>query len=241
MNPADALSLQALQADLHCLADATYACQVARFFKTGPGQYAAGDQFLGIRVPQQRRLVKRYHALPIADALTLVRSPFHEYRMCGLLLLVARYQKALPAQQTQIYHAYLQHLAHINNWDLVDNSAPYIPGAYTLLHGTQALFALAETSGLWARRVAMVATLAHIRAERFAPTLHIAKLLLNSREDLLHKATGWMLREVGKRDLACLLAFLDRHALSMPRVMLRYALERMPNAQRQAYLTMGKC
>lgn len=221
---------------LAALANPADAANLQRFFKTGPGEYGAGDIFRGIRVPALRQLLRQHTDVTLPDTLRLLPSPFHEDRLFALLLLVRSFGNGTAAKQRTIYTAYLRHTRYINNWDLVDLSAPNIVGAWTAVHGTAILNRLVRSKSLWERRIAIVATLTLIRQKRYTPTLELAQQLLEDREDLLHKATGWMLREVGKRDADVLRGFLDGHAAVLPRTMLRYAIERFPEAERQRYL-----
>ncbi len=226
----------ALRQALEACANPADAMNLQRFFKTGPGEYGAGDLFRGIRVPELRRLVPAYADLPLPDVVRLLRSKYHEDRLFALLLLVRRFERGDDVTQRRVFDLYLKNTGRINNWDLVDLSAPNIMGAWTAAHGTGVLDRLVQSSILWERRMAMVATLTLIRQKRYAPTLALAEQLLKDPEDLLHKATGWMLREVGKRDKDTLTRFLDSHARCMPRTMLRYAIERFPDVERQMYL-----
>ncbi len=231
------LTAASAQRELAALAKPSYAANLQRFFKTGPGEYGAGDIFRGIRVPALRQLAPHYDSLPLTALLRLLRSKFHEDRLFALLLLVRRFERGDEADRHRLLAVYLRHTRHINNWDLVDLSAPNIVGAWVAAHGSRGLLEKLVRSPLpWERRIAMVATFASIRMNRHTLTLALARKLLRDPEDLLHKATGWMLREVGKRDQAALTAFLDRHAASMPRTMLRYAIERFPEAERMRYL-----
>jgi 3-methyladenine DNA glycosylase AlkD len=218
------------------MADPVIAEHSQRFFKTAPGQYGHGDIFLGIRVPALRTLVKDCAALPRRDVLTLLRSAFHEERLFALLILVKQFTAADAPRQEAIYTLYLDNTRYINNWDLVDLSAPNIVGAYLADKDKQPLYTLAASDSLWERRIAILATFAFIRQKQFADALAIARLLRDDNEDLLHKAVGWMLREIGKRDLAAEKKFLDKHAPKMPRTMLRYAIEKFPDPDRLAYL-----
>jgi len=216
------------------------AAGLQRFFKTGPGQYGAGDRFLGLKVPLQRLLARKYANLPLSDIGTLLESKIHEFRMIGLFILVDQYEKADGrAQKRKIVDFYLVHSAHINNWDLVDLSVYKILGDF-LLDDKQALRILerlAESENLWRRRMAMVATYAFIKKGRVEPTLLLAEKLLKDEHDLIHKAVGWMLREMGKRiDKQKLTDFLDKHYRRMPRTALRYAIEHLSPRQRQRYL-----
>jgi 3-methyladenine DNA glycosylase AlkD len=227
---------RAAQQALAQLANPTDAAILQRFFKTGPGEYGAGDVFRGIRVPVLRHLSRSYAAMPLPEILRLLASGYHEDRLFALLLLVRQFECGDATSQERVLHAYLQHTGQINNWDLVDLSAPNIVGAWLATHDTDLLARLVQSPSLWERRIAIIATLALIRRQRYEPTLTLARALLRDPEDLLHKATGWMLREVGKREMATLQKFLDRHAAAMPRTMLRYAIERFPEDERKAYL-----
>jgi 3-methyladenine DNA glycosylase AlkD len=228
--------LDALRAELRAAADPTRAQHSARLFKTGPGQYGAGDQFLGITVPQQRVVAKNHIAMPTDDVFELLPSPIHEERLTAHIILVAKYRQADPATRSQICDRYLQNTAHINNWDLVDSSAPYIVGPELDRIGPATLDRLATSTLVWDRRIAMLATAADIRARRFDRPLQVAANLVHDPEDLIHKAVGWMLREIGKHDLATEEAFLAKHYRSMPRTMLRSAIEKFPPSRRAAYM-----
>ncbi|MBM3860391.1 MAG: DNA alkylation repair protein [Verrucomicrobia bacterium] len=241
--------LRQLRSDLREQADRIRAAILQRFFKTGPGEYAEGDKFLGLTVPQLRALAKRYRGLPLRDIATLLRSPIHEERLLALLLLVQAYRVGDTDEQRRIYELYLRSTKFINNWDLVDCSAEHIVGAWCSggclsrkgpqnapETGAATLTKLARSRSLWERRIAIMATFHFIKRGEFAPTLRIARLLLRDEHDLIHKAVGWMLREIGKRDLAVEEAFLRRHYRRMPRTMLRYAIERFPERKRQRYL-----
>lgn len=221
---------------LHQLADPETAEQSQRFFKTAEGEYGFGDKFLGIRVPVIRQAVKRYKTLPLADTESLLRSEYHEIRLFALLLLVFRFSNADAAEQEEIYHLYLNNSRYVNNWDLVDSSAPYIVGAFLYKRERSILYELAQSHLLWERRIAIMATFHFIKHDQYDDTLHIAKLLLNDTEDLIHKAVGWMLREVGKRDRAAETAFLKEHYHKMPRIMLRYAIEKFSAEERSDFL-----
>jgi 3-methyladenine DNA glycosylase AlkD len=211
---------------------------LGRFFKTGPGEYAEGDQFLGVRVPETRKLVKLTDELAGGEVCQLVESPIHEERLLGLLIWVRRFEKGEELERRAIYRAYLDRTKFINNWDLVDTSAPQIVGGWLRDHRVEAkkLAVLARSSDLWERRIAMLATFSFIRAGEFGLTLEIAELLVNDSHDLIHKAVGWMLREAGNRDRTVLLEFLERHAATMPRTALRYAIEKLPPAERREWM-----
>lgn len=206
------------------------------FFKTGPGEYGEGDRFLGVAAGPLRRLAKEARDLPIPEVVKLLRSPWHEARGLALLILVDSYARGGEGGKQEIYTLYLSSTDRINGWDLVDCSAPHIVGAHLEKRSRSPLRKLTRSKSLWERRIAMIATLWFIRAGEFAPTLEVARELLGDREDLIHKAVGWMLREVGKRDQAALEDFLHAHASAMPRTALRYAIERFPEALRRSYL-----
>ncbi len=225
-----------ITAHLLSLADPARAEHSQRYFKTSPGEYGAGDQFLGIRVPLIRQAVKCYREASVATAAALLKSGYHEIRLFALLLLVARYAKGDDTEREKIYRLYLKHTRHINNWDLVDSSAPHIVGAWLLDKDRSILYQLARSKFLWERRIAIMASGWFIRQGQFADTLRLAEILLRDPEDLIHKATGWMLREIGKRDHAAEVAFLDAHHREMPRTMLRYAVERFGKEGRKRYL-----
>lgn len=229
-------NLIALKKEIKKQADLPQARFLQRFFKTSRGGYAEGDVFLGIRVPQSRILVKKYRELSLAQAGSLLRSKYHEERLIALLILVDNFEHGNEALKTKIYKFYLNSTKFVNNWDLVDLSADKIVGEYLLDRPKAVLNKLARSKNLWERRIAMVATYQFIKNHRFAKTLEIAKILLKDRHDLIHKAVGWMLREVGKRDEKVLAQFLDKYRHRMPRTALRYAIERFPKKRRKAYL-----
>jgi 3-methyladenine DNA glycosylase AlkD len=210
------------------------------FFKTGPGQYGAGDRFLGVRVPATRAIARECADLPIDDIEKLLRDKWHEARLLALILLVNRYARAGAAERGTIVRTYLANTASINNWDLVDASAPGIVGAHLETRPRALLDELATSPSLWERRIAIVATFWFIRRDQVDDTLRIAATLLGDSHDLIHKAVGWMLREVGKRDRRRLERFLDAHARTMPRTALRYAIERMDPATRKHYMSAGR-
>ncbi len=216
------------------LGDAATAAQSMKFFKTGPGQYGEGDRFLGIRVPALRKLAQELISTPLDDVVELLQSPFHEVRMLALLMMVCQAKRG--GDRAALYRAYLANTAAINNWDLVDLSAPQLVGAHLFERDRKPLFKLAKSQSLWERRTAIIATFHFIRHNDFDTTLTIADLLLNDPQDLIHKAVGWMLREVGNRDRAAEEAFLRPRCKQMPRTMLRYAIEKFPEPERQAWL-----
>jgi 3-methyladenine DNA glycosylase AlkD len=225
-----------LQSRLRAAGNPRDAAFLARFFKTGPGQYGEGDVFLGIRVPVVRKIAKTFTALPLSDVERLLHSAIHEERLAALVILVAQAGKADAAARKRLCDFYLANTRWINNWDLVDVSAPHVVGGYLADRSRTPLFRLAKSPWLWDRRISILATFHFIRQGDFHDTLRIAAILLGDREDLIHKACGWMLREVGKRDRGVLEAFLDRCHRRMPRTMLRYAIEKLPDRKRRAYL-----
>lgn len=235
------MSLKLFKKDLHKLADPAKAKILQRFFKTGKGQYGEGDRFLGIIMPQQRSLVKKYwEQLSLQEIEALLKSQFHEERLCALLCLVEKFDCTVDEKvQKKIYNFYLEHAKHINNWDLVDLSAPKIVGEYLQNKNRQILYKLAKSKNLWERRIGILSTFAFIKKGEDKDALAIAKILLNDKHDLIHKATGWMLREAGKRcKEKTLTGFLDKHVKQMPRTMLRYAIERLPEKKRKYYLNV---
>jgi len=221
---------------LKSLASPSAAKLATRFFKTGPGQYGEGDTFIGISVPTLRRVSREFRTMPLDEIHSLLKSPIHEERHLALMILVIQVAKSDEAHRKRAYDLYLDNTNFINNWDLVDCSAPQVVGGFLMTQPREPLFTLAKSKILWERRIAIVSTQHFIRHGQFGDTLAITKLLLGDKEDLIHKATGWMLREVGKKDQSVLEAFLDQHGSVMPRTMLRYAIERFPLDQRQVYL-----
>lgn len=223
-----------LQQELQNLANPEQAAILQRFFKTGHGEYGEGDKFLGIKVPTLRKISKKYHNLQTDEVNTLIRSSIHEERLIALFILIEQYKKCDNKQV--IYDFYVANMAHINNWDLVDLSAPHIVGDYLFARDKQILQIWAIDKNMWIRRIAMLAPFYFIKNNEFADALIIAKMLLHDKEDLLHKAVGWMLREIGKRNLTIEEEFLKNHYKNMPRTMLRYAIEKFQEDRRQAYL-----
>ena len=228
--------LSAIRKELARCADKRQASLLQRFFKTGPGEYAEGDRFLGIKVPVVRSIAKKYCGLSLRDIRQLLRSPLHEERFLALIVLIAQFQKGDQTKKETIYKLYLRSTKHINNWDLVDVSAKHIVGAYLLDKDKSVLGELARSRDLWERRIAVLSAFHFIEKGLFDDTLRIAQELRDDPEDLIHKAVGWMLREVGKRDLAKEESFLKKYYRKMPRTMLRYAIEHFPESKRQAYL-----
>ena len=213
----------------------------AIYYKTGPGDYAEHDQFMGVSVPDLRKVAKRYQSLlPFSLLQELLYSPINEERLLALLILVTRYQKGDTDLKQTIFQFYLTHINQVNNWNLVDVSAHWIIGAHLLEEDKTLLFTLAESTNLWEKRIAIVATWYFIRNNYFECTLKLAEKLLCDNHDLIHKAVGWMLREAGKRNQSILIEFLNHHAYRMPRTMLRYAIERLMPTMRKNYLSAKK-
>jgi 3-methyladenine DNA glycosylase AlkD len=210
--------------------------QSLRFFKTGPGEYGEGDQFLGLTAPMLHALARDHQDLPLVEVKRLLKSTWHEERVLALLILVRQYASGTAEERDRICRVYLAHTKYINNWDLVDCSAEHIVGAHLANGDRSKLTSLARSKDLWQRRIAVIATFHYIKRGAVRETFKIARLLLDDEHDLIHKAVGWMLREVGKRDRAALEAFLTRYALRMPRTMLRYAIERFSPGERQKWL-----
>jgi len=207
-----------------------------RFFKTGTGQYGEGDFFLGVSVPQLRKLSKECGEIDLSEVRALLWSSVHEERFLALLILIRDYEEADHAGKRRIYGLYLQNTRWINNWDLVDLSAPKIVGDFLMIRDRKPLYRLARSSDLWERRIAILATFRFIKERQFNDTLNISEILLRDKEDLIHKAVGWMLREVGKRDVSAEEAFLKQHYRQMPRTMLRYAVERFPSEKKKHFM-----
>lgn len=231
-------AVEAVQAALRSHADPERAHWMGRCVRAYPGGYGEGDRLTGVRVPDQRRIANQHAgALGIEGAAELLASEWHEERLTGLLVLVRLFQRGDEPARERIHRLYLATTAQVNSWDLVDATAPHLVGAWLEHRDRGLLDELAASPLLWERRIAMVATQHFIRRDDHADALRIAATLLGDSHDLIHKATGWMLREVGKRDEPALLAFLDRHAAAMPRTALRYAIERLPEDRRRAWLT----
>lgn len=229
--------LNHLKRDLAQLADSDRARNLSWFFKTGKGQYGEGDIFLGIKVPSQRKVAKKYVDMPLSDLQELLLSRIHEHRLTALLILVLKYQKADNLGKDEIFNFYLKNSERINNWDLVDLSAPRIVGDYLVGKDTSILFKLAKSSNLWERRIAILATFKFISNNDFEDALSISTILLHDKHDLIHKAVGWALREIGKRDQEIEETFLSKNYTTMPRTMLRYAIEKFCEEKRRLYLS----
>jgi 3-methyladenine DNA glycosylase AlkD len=230
------MTVQEIRSRLQRLGNKERAQASQRYFKTGPGEYGEGDQFLGITVPEIRKLAMEYHAITLAEAIQLLQSEIHEERLLALLVLVRSYAQGDEYTKKRIYGLYLRKTRYINNWDLVDASAEHIVGAFLKEKGKKPLYDLARSKDLWKRRIAIMATFHFIKGNAFAQTIKIAGTLLSDNEDLIHKAVGWMLREIGKRNIRVEEQFLKKHYKKMPRTMLRYAIERFPASKRQRYL-----
>jgi 3-methyladenine DNA glycosylase AlkD len=207
-----------------------------KFFKTGPGEYAEGDIFLGLTVGQSRGIAKQFKDLPLKDLAPLMKSKIHEERLIALVILCERFPKAVESEQTKIFNFLIKYRKGINNWDLVDTVAPAILGPYLFERDRRILFQYAKSKNLWEKRIAIMSTFYFLRQKDFTDTLKIAEILLHDEHDLIHKAVGWMLREVGKRDVKVEKKFLNKYATKMPRTMLRYAIEKFPETERKAYL-----
>jgi len=207
-----------------------------QFFKTGPGEYGEGDVFWGIKVPELRKLAKEYQDITTQEIKQLLKSSIHEERLLALLILVLTYSKGDETAKKRIYELYLENTKFINNWDLVDGSAEYIVGDFLMDKSKKPLYSLAKSSDLWERRIAIMSSFHFIKRHEFSQTLKISGMLISDEEDLIHKAVGWMLREVGKRHLPTEEKFLKEHYKKMPRTMLRYAIEKFPESKRQRYL-----
>ena len=218
-------------------ADSDRAVFIQGFFKTGPGQYGEGDRFLGLRVPDLRKVAGEFRSLPLRDLRNLLRSKWHEERLLALVILVDQYQSGDDKQRAAIFKLYLGSADRINNWDLVDCSAPQIVGGHLATRNRKLLYRLAKSKSVWERRIALLATFHFIRQGEFDDSFALVQSLLADKHDLIHKAAGWMLREIGKRDRNALEKFLNRFAPRMPRTMLRYAIERFPPATRRRFLT----
>jgi len=221
---------------LHSLGNPQRAHLLRGYFKTGPGEYGEGDLFLGITMPEARSTAKRFARLPLREVCELLHSPFHEARMVALLILCHQYRRGNEELRKEIYRIYLENTRFINNWDLVDASAPKIVGPYLEKRDRGTLYSLAASSLLWERRIAIMATFHFIRLDDYTDALEIAHNLIHDREDLIHKAVGWMLRETGKRNRSVEEEFLQKYYTRMPRTMLRYAIERFPEGLRRRYL-----
>jgi len=228
------MSINQLKKDLNKAANPEKAKLLQGFFKTGPGEYGAGDFFLGIMVPEQRKLAKKYLNLTLKEIQKLLNSKIHEQRLIALFILIDKYKKT--KNKKEIFRLYLKNTKNINNWDLIDLSAPNIVGNYLLDKDRKILYKLAKSTSPWEKRISILATAAFIRNNEFRDTLKISEILLNDKHDLIHKGIGWMLREVGKRNQPVEEKFLKKHYKNMPRTMLRYAIERFDKRKKKFYM-----
>lgn len=229
-------TLEQLRGDLKLVSSPKKAKASAWFFKTGPGQYGEGDVFVGVTVPEQRVIARKYKDLELPAIKKLLLGNVHEERLVALFILVSQYKSGTDVQKKEVYDFYMKNKSRVNNWDLVDSSAPYIVGDYLLNRDKSILYDLAKSDNLWGRRIAIVSTLRFIAAGKFADTLKLCEVLNNVQHDLIHKACGWMLREVGKRNIRVLENYLDKNSKTMPRTALRYAIERMEPEKRYYYM-----
>ncbi|MBM9577069.1 DNA alkylation repair protein [Leptospira sp. 201903070] len=222
------------------LGDPIKARFLSRFFKTAPGEYAEGDIFLGVTVPNQRKIAKQHKTLPLKEIEILLQSEIHEERLTSLFILCEQFEKGDEKNRKTLHQFYLKHLKKVNNWDLVDLSARVLIGEFLLDKDRKILYQLAKSKNLWEKRISVLSTYAFIRKGDFKDIINLSELLLNDKEDLIHKAVGWMLREVGNRDKKNEIAFLDRFADKMPRTMLRYSIEKFPDSLKKKYMASGK-
>jgi len=225
-----------VQADLKKAADPDHAQKLQGFFKTGPGEYGEGDIFLGVRVPEQRRIAKKHRDITLDETIGLLRSNIHEHRLTSLFLLTHKFANGDEETREKIVNLYLANTSYINNWDLVDSSAHKILGVWLLDKPRDILYRLAASDSLWERRISIISTFPFIALGDLSDAVALAKLLLNDEHDLIHKASGWVLREVGKKDIDLLYSFLDEYSNEMPRTTLRYSIEKLPEEQRKHYL-----
>jgi len=228
--------IKVLQKHVRQLGNDEIARHSQRFFKTGKGEYGEGDRFIGIRVPVLRKLASQQKDMSLETASRLLTSEFHEERLLSLLILVSLFNRGTQKEKHAVYKTYLKNTRFINNWDLVDSSAQHIVGAYLMTRNRNPIYKLARSKKLWERRISIMATFYFIKGNEFDDTLNLAEQLKHDSEDLIHKAVGWMLREIGNRDLAIEETFLKTHYQDMPRTMLRYAIEKFPEEKRKAYL-----
>ena len=231
------MPLEQLKKELKKLSNPKQAKIFQRFFKTGKGEYGEGDIFLGISVPMQRKTAVKFKQLPIKDLQALLNSAIHEHRMIALFILIKQYEKANQQEKKTIFYFYLKNTRNINNWDLVDISAPKIIGDYLLDKPRDILYRLCKSKNLWEKRIAILATMAFVKNNEFEDTLKISEALLCDEHDLIHKAVGWMLREVGKKNQKIEEKFLKKHYARMPRTMLRYSIEKFDEKKRKFYMS----
>ncbi len=232
-------TLTQLKQELRAVSDKRYVENLTRFFKTGLGEYGEGDIFIGIRMPDLRRICKKYRNSSVPDIGKLMDEKYHEFRIAGVVLMADKFKRGDGALRTEIKNLYEEKMDRVNNWDLVDLSAHKIYGEWFRVNDKNpmpTLRQLAKSKNMWRRRIAVVSTFAYLPHGQFSHALEIAGMLLNDNHDLIHKAVGWALREVGKRDLPSEERFLLKHYKTMPRTMLRYAIEKFPEVKRQKYL-----
>ncbi len=232
------MTVKQIQNELKKYANKKNAAHHQTFFKTQPGGYGEGDLFIGVRVPQIRQVAKKYKNIKLDIVEKLLRSEIHEYRMIALIIMVNRFslKSCADKEQEDIFSLYIKNKDRINNWDLIDISAPHIVGGFLFEREKDLLYSLSKSSVLWDRRIAIMSTFYFLRRNNFEHTLKISKILLHDKHDLIHKAVGWMLREIGKRDINVEEKFLKKEFKTMPRTMLRYAIEKFPEDLRQSYL-----
>jgi len=230
------MSLIEIKKEIEKSADPEKARILQGFFKTGKGEYGEGDIFRGIKVPIERQIAKKYPSLSLKDIQSLLESKYHEERMIALLILIFKYSKSSDYNKAEIFNFYIKNTKYINNWDLVDLSCHKIIGDYLLKKDRSILYKLVKSNSLWEKRISIISTFAFIKHDDFADSLRLAEILLNDKHDLIHKAVGWTLREIGKKDISVLENFLKQHYKVMPRTALRYSIERLPEKQRKAYL-----
>jgi len=230
------LAHEQVKAELEGLSDPEHAMKLQGFFKTGKGEYGEGDIFIGVRVPDQRRIAKKYRNISLTDVLELLRSEIHEHRLTALFILTEQFNKGDEEARGRIVDLYLRTTAYVNNWDLVDSSAHKILGVWLVNKPRGVLYDLARSESLWERRISIISTFAFINRGDLVDALALAEALVDDGHDLIHKASGWVLREVGKKDQSVLEEFLIEHFKTMPRTMLRYAIERLPKERRSFYI-----
>lgn len=230
------MTAAAIKRQMKQMARPAVATKQQTFYKTGPGEYGEGDVFMGLTVPEQRQIAKANRYMEFEEIPILLESDTHEHRLVALFILTLQYDRGGRSHRKSVYDLYVKHIDRVNNWDLVDSSAYQIVGRHLNGRSRKPLDRWAKSRSLWRRRIAIVATYAFIRNNQFGDTLRIADVLLNDSHDLIHKAVGWMLREVGNRDRAVMEGFLEPRYNEMPRTMLRYAIERLPEKKRQSYL-----
>jgi 3-methyladenine DNA glycosylase AlkD len=225
-----------VKVDLEKLSDSEHAKKLQLFFKTGEGEYGEGDIFIGVRVPDQRRIAKKFRNIPLSDVLILLQSGIHEHRLTALFILAEQFTKGNEETRGLIVDLYLNNTTYVNNWDLVDSSAHKILGTWLVDRSREILYELARSESLWERRISIISTFAFINRSDLEDALALAEALIHDRHDLIHKASGWVLREIGKRDQSILEEFLIRNYRKMPRTMLRYAIERLPEERKRFYM-----